>query len=216
VFRYSIPVVIVIPAFLDLDLNLLIDKAIKLVLGGHLHKSRRYIVEKINGQNCPKVLEELSSDGYNETKPDKCRQNIFKLDEKEINITQYTFKCCLNGIIFKSEIIEQQKELNVDIEFLDTTILGRYGIRIVLENKGDETVYDIDWKISVTGGLLDLIKKDFSNRILILEPGNQIKLHTPRFFGIGIILIQVKLYVEEVGEIAEEICGRQKCFRTVI
>jgi hypothetical protein len=155
-------------------------------------------------------------DYHNATKSYKCRQNIFKLDEKEINITQYTFKCCLNGIIFKSEIIEQQKELNVDIEFLDTTILGRYGIRIVLENKGDETVYDIDWKISVTGGLLDLIKKDFSNRILILEPGNQIKLHTPRFFGIGIILIQVKLYVEEVGEIAEEICGRQKCFRTVI
>jgi hypothetical protein len=49
-------------------MHLLRDKAVKLVLGGHLHKSRQYIVEKINGQNYPRVLEELSFDGYNETK----------------------------------------------------------------------------------------------------------------------------------------------------
>jgi hypothetical protein len=105
---------------------------------------------------------------------------------------------------------------NIDIQFPGTAFLGRYGIKMILENIGDETAYDIDWTIFVSSKLFDRIRKDFTGHILIIEPGDKITIHTRKFFGFGRVNIEANLVGPEIGDILEDVIGRKKAFRTVI
>jgi len=105
---------------------------------------------------------------------------------------------------------------NIKIVFQGTAFFGRYGIKMFIENIGDETAYDITWTISVSSGPSGPINKEFSEHILIIEPGDGITIHTRRFFGVGAIIIKAELDGENIDNICKFITGTQKFFRTVL
>jgi len=101
---------------------------------------------------------------------------------------------------------------DVRIHIQSTGIMGARGIKAIIKNYGDEVAYDIDWTLEIMGGIFGQIRKQFSGRILILEPGDEITISTPAFFGLGQIVIEAALanWNYDVDD------GRQIFFRTII
>jgi glucose/arabinose dehydrogenase len=71
-------------------------------------------------------------------------------------------------------------------------ITGGFGrVSVEIKNTGDETVNDVDWNISITGGLLGLINAYNEDTIDSIEPDETVIINSKFFFGIGRINVEV-------------------------
>ncbi|MCK5458426.1 MAG: hypothetical protein KAI20_00925 [Thermoplasmatales archaeon] len=75
---------------------------------------------------------------------------------------------------------------------------GLLGLTVNIKNVGDETTTDLDWSITVKGGMFDTIDISSENSIPSLEPGETISKRVPRF-GFGIIDIMVTVDPSNAG-----------------
>ncbi len=70
-------------------------------------------------------------------------------------------------------------------------IEGGLGVTVTIENIGDAEWIDVEWRISVTGGLLSLINKTKSGVITSIGPGGKEIVKTGIIIGLGRVKIVV-------------------------
>jgi len=93
---------------------------------------------------------------------------------------------------------------NLDPEIQIGDIIGGFfEVSSEIINTGEIEILDVDWSISVTGGIFNLINSTFETTISILEPGeSEIGIVTP-IFGLGLIEIEILANSSEIGQIAK-------------
>jgi len=90
---------------------------------------------------------------------------------------------------------------NPDLEIGDVT--GGFGLEAMIKNTGDADATDVDWTITVTGGMFDLINKTFSGTVSELVVDEEVTVNTNMFLGLGKINITITAECNE-GSFADE------------
>ena len=67
-------------------------------------------------------------------------------------------------------------------------ISGGFGIKVVLENRGEDTAGDIEMELSIKGGIF-VIPREWSSGLKGLDPGDQSTLRIP-IIGLGLCIIK--------------------------
>jgi hypothetical protein len=76
-----------------------------------------------------------------------------------------------------------------DIEIGDVT--GGFGVETMIKNTGDADATGVEWTITVTGGIFDLINKTFSGTIPELVVDEEATVNSDIFLGLGKINITI-------------------------
>ncbi len=81
---------------------------------------------------------------------------------------------------------------------LETQIKGGIGVNLVIKNTGPGDAEDIDYNITVTGGLLGMINVSVGDTIEMIEADQQTKKGTGLFLGLGPIEIKATADIDEI------------------
>ena len=68
--------------------------------------------------------------------------------------------------------------------FLIIKITGGIGVKIHIRNIGNETAYEINWSVAITGGILGFVDMRVDGTFAELLPGNEI-YESNLFLGFG-------------------------------
>jgi hypothetical protein len=94
--------------------------------------------------------------------------------------------------------------LDVDIYNLSITIASGLGVKMQIKNNGLTDVTNVDWMITVQGGILKFINRRVNDTISNLPIGESVSVGTGLFLGLGSIDINVK-----VNDVEETASGQQ-------
>ena len=86
-------------------------------------------------------------------------------------------------------------------------IHGGVGINVRIRNTGIVPAETIEWTLDVTGGLLGLINKQFTDQIDDLQPGEEILIHSGLIVGLGPITISLTLQSEIIATTEGRLLG---------
>ncbi len=117
--------------------------------------------------------------------------------------------------------VKARDEFGVDSYWSDSTMLhiggpilgaakiqgGISKVTVVLENTGDGDASDIDWSISVDGGILGFIKASSNGNIDILSIGATTEISCNRILGFGIANIKIQLDSVSTGLVSFTVKG---------
>lgn len=84
-----------------------------------------------------------------------------------------------------------------NIPEIEIEISGGLGVNAVIENIGDIDITDLEWSITITGGLFDLINEEVNGIISHLAIGEEKTISSGNFFGLGSIDVTVIAGAEE-------------------
>lgn len=109
------------------------------------------------------------------------------------------------GVNFNEEEINTPSDCGcggceLEIEVIDDPYSR--GLSMIIKNVGDEDCIDVEWKISIEGGLLGLINKTVNGTIDCIKPGEIVIVSSGIIFGFGPITITIS--VENDGFSFEE------------
>ena len=139
-------------------------------------------------------------------------------DSKEDNLWRINEDCmrwCYYGLnLFGDPSIGFPLPPRPVIEIGDIT--GKIGITTVVRNIGDSDATDVEWTITVTGGILNLINKTVSGTIPVLNVDAEEAISLCLFFGLGSILISVMVSCNEGSSDEETAEGKILIFFTVV
>jgi hypothetical protein len=78
---------------------------------------------------------------------------------------------------------------------VDITIIGGFGVKVIVRNQGTDDVFHVDWQSHLTGGLLFVPRtRDASGSIQYLGSGEEILLQTIKpLLGAGLIVLSVTI-----------------------
>jgi hypothetical protein len=98
------------------------------------------------------------------------------------------------------------KTYGLEETFLQVTMIGgTFGPSFVIKNIGNYTAWDARWDITVKGGILGLIHKNFTGTLLELPPGNETIVKIGPIIGFGHITLSLRVSAANVHEISTEI-----------
>ena len=80
---------------------------------------------------------------------------------------------------------------------LEFELTSGFGINIIIRNIGTRDFIDLDWSISIYGGLFGLINKHISETIPILPTGDEETISSGFLFGLGSITINIVIEKNE-------------------
>jgi hypothetical protein len=90
-------------------------------------------------------------------------------------------------------------------------ITGGYGVHATLKNCISLELTNVEWSITITGGIFNLIHKVKSNTVPVFYPNQEINIYSGIFFGWGTIEIRI------IADLRSEFCdGAQHLFRTSV
>lgn len=105
----------------------------------------------------------------------------------ELSATAY---CSLFGSISNSITISgEQGEPEIEIGKIQGTL---FGVQAEIKNIGDDAASNVDWEISVTGGVLDMINKITRGTISNIPAEDSVTVECSQVIGFGEILIEVQ------------------------
>lgn len=105
----------------------------------------------------------------------------------ELSATAY---CSLFGSISNSITISgEQGEPEIEIGKIQGTL---FGVQAEIKNIGDAAASNVDWEISVTGGVLDMINKITRGTISNIPAEDSVTVECSQVIGFGEILIEVQ------------------------
>jgi C1A family cysteine protease len=111
------------------------------------------------------------------------------LTESNVDYAE-TANFCIKGLIYGGQPPAYPK-----LEISE--ILGGFGVTAQIKNSGNAQATDINYKISVHGGLFNFINVEISNNISTLEVDKGVNITTGMFFGLGPITISVEISCAE-------------------
>ena len=80
-------------------------------------------------------------------------------------------------------------------------IHGPIGINAVVKNVGDKSANNLEWSITITGGILNLVNKHASGTKTKLAPGETEPISSGLFFGYGNVFIEITADADNAEEI---------------
>ncbi len=101
-----------------------------------------------------------------------------------------------------------------DIEIGDVT--GGFGVEAMIKNTGDADATGVEWTITVTGGIFDLINKTFSGTIQELAVDEEVTVNSNIFLALGPIKIAITAECNEGSFTDKTAEGTQLLFFTKI
>ena len=101
-----------------------------------------------------------------------------------------TANFCMKGLISGGE-----PPLYPKIELGNIT--GGIGVSSIITNTGEETATDVNWTITVTGGILNLIDVEITDVIPVLEVGEEYTISSDLFLGLGPMEISITARCDE-------------------
>jgi hypothetical protein len=87
-------------------------------------------------------------------------------------------------------------------------VSGPIGVSASIKNIGDAPASDVEYEMTVTGGILGLIDKSASGTSAELTPGGTASLSSGLIFGLGSITIDINVNAANAVEITESLSGR--------
>ncbi len=97
-----------------------------------------------------------------------------------------------------------EEEIIELFQILEFTVQSGLGVKLNIKNNGTSDASNVEWQISVKGGIIGLIDFTEIGTIDSIAPGQSVKVGTRIFFGFGKIEITVK-----IGEATETVDGTQ-------
>ena len=73
--------------------------------------------------------------------------------------------------------------------FLLIKIIGGFGVKIIIKNIGNETAHDVNWSMTITGGIFGFIDKTIEGSFAELLPGDELIPKLNLFMGLGSLVI---------------------------
>ncbi|MCJ2534022.1 MAG: C25 family cysteine peptidase, partial [Candidatus Thermoplasmatota archaeon] len=101
-----------------------------------------------------------------------------------------------------------------DIEIGD--VAGGFGVEAMIKNTGDADATGVEWTITVTGGIFDLINKTFSGTIQELAVDEEATVNSNIFLALGPIKIAITAECNEGSFTDKTAEGTQLLFFTKI
>jgi hypothetical protein len=83
---------------------------------------------------------------------------------------------------------------------LEVSLKGGIGINLVVTNNGGEDAEDIDYAITVTGGILGMVNISIEDTIDVIEAGQEKTVGTGLFLGLGPIAVTATADIHEFTE----------------
>jgi len=106
------------------------------------------------------------------------------LTESDVEYPE-TANFCIKGLINGGE-----PQMYPKIEIIE--VFGGIGISATITNTGDAPATDVNWTITVTGGIFDRVNVEVTDIIASLEVDDEVTITTGVFFGLGPIEVTVE------------------------
>ena len=91
-----------------------------------------------------------------------------------------------------------------DFEF--TEVYTTSSALFKIKNTGTGEATNVDWTITVTGGIFNLVNEETSDTITSIDPDEEVPIETDLFFGLGPITITIEAQCSE-GSIDQKDAG---------
>jgi len=141
-------------------------------------------------------------------------------DSKEDNLA-IIGRSCIRWVYYETNLFGdpslaffKDSHAHPDIEIGDVT--GGFGVESMIKNTGDADATGVEWTITVTGGIFDLINKTFSGTIPELVVDEEVTVNSNIFLGLGPIKIAITAECNEGSFTDKTAEGTQLLFFTKI
>lgn len=94
-----------------------------------------------------------------------------------------------------------------DILKIDKISGGFFSVKANIVNEGTEDISNLDWTITVKGGLLGFINKTVNGTITTLSGESSLKVQATPLFGLGTINVIVTLQTDTINPFSKEATG---------
>lgn len=93
---------------------------------------------------------------------------------------------------------------------------GLKGVTATITNDGEAAAHNVTWQLKVTGGILDRINKNITDKALALNVNDDILANTKMIVGLGTIIIAVTVTCDEGVTDSKTADGTQLFFFTIV
>lgn len=142
--------------------------------------------------------------------------DMYYFDDNEFGSRVHGTGWDSSGNITYCSIEIQFVEPGADSEIRIGEISGGLGVSAVIENTGEITANNIDWTITVTGGILGLINKTKTGIIPALPVDENVTIKSGFLLGLGSIAITVEATPEGGDKVIKEADGKIFLFWTTV
>ncbi|EMR75120.1 hypothetical protein MBGDF03_00909 [Thermoplasmatales archaeon SCGC AB-540-F20] len=80
-------------------------------------------------------------------------------------------------------------------------IRGPIGVKADVKNTGDASAYNVEWSMTITGGILGLVNKHTSGTKEELPAGAKEQIRSGLFLGLGAVIIKITADADNVEEV---------------
>jgi len=154
---------------------------------------------------------------YSESMPEVGKANQ---DSKEDNLHILT-RSCIRWTYYQLNLFGDptlpfinEPHQHPEIEIGDIT--SGFGINLNIKNTGDAAATDVEYVITITGGIFELIDKTFTDIIPIIDPESEFTVETDLFLGLGPIEITVSAMCNEGPSDDRILNGKQLFIYTIL
>ncbi len=103
-----------------------------------------------------------------------------------------------------------------DPEFHIDSVSGKVGVTVEFSNIGDSSASDVEYSLSVSGGLLNLIDKNVTDNLTTMDPGQSVAVKSGLILGLGRITVQFSVSCAEGASEDISIDGNQLIIFTIL
>ena len=103
-----------------------------------------------------------------------------------------------------------------DPEFYIESVSGKVGVTFEFSNIGDSSASNVEYSLSVSGGLLNLIDKSVTDNLASIDPDQSVAVQSGLILGLGRITVQFSVSCAEGVSEDISVDGNQLIIFTIL
>jgi hypothetical protein len=127
-------------------------------------------------------------------------------------------------VVVNTEDVDDIASIPVTLDFSNTSdpklhidsVSGKVGVTVEFSNIGDSSASDVEYSLSVSGGLLNLIDKSVTDSIVTMDPDQSVSVHSGLILGLGKITVQFSVSCAEGASEDISVDGKQLILFTIL